>query len=346
MRSRLSSELLGPTVLVIVVALFGATTSDTLQLQFRSVLVTVCVVVALHVFIGNSGVLSFGHVSFVAVGAFGAGLATVPVDIKATRYPRLLPFIADLELGNVESLVLAAFLGGFFAFLVGIPIMRLSGLSAGIATFAVLIITENLIRNWETIGPGAKTLASIPDTTGFLQVTIGLLIIIGVAYTYQRSRHGRMLRATREDPAAAQSSGVDIYRQRLWAFTISGVLAGLAGGLLVHLLGSITTRQVFLDLTFITLAMLVVGGIGSLWGAVLGALFIAGFNSFLAEAEKGVSLISFELDLPSGIRLVTLGVIMALVLLFRPSGLTGGREFSWRFVGRVRALLAAKTTNS
>jgi branched-chain amino acid transport system permease protein len=322
---------------VVAVALVGTTTSDSLQLQFRSVLVTASIVVALHVFIGNSGVISFGQVSFVAIGAFGAGVATTPVDVKPFAFPELFPFLKELELSNIESLLLAAVLGGVYALVVGVPLMRLSGLSAGIATFAVIIITNNVFRNWERIGPGAKTLTQIPETTSFLQATVGLLIVIAVAYAYQRTRQARMLRAAREDPPAAQSSGVDIYRQRLLAFTLSGALAGFAGGLLVHLAGTLTAEQVFLDLTFITLAMLVVGGIGSLWGSVLGALFIAGLNAYLTEAERGVRAFGVDVDLPSGTRLIALGAIMALVLLFRPSGLTGGRELAWPFVRRARA---------
>ncbi len=338
MHARKAWELIGPSLLVVVVAFVASLTSGSLEFQFRSVLVTASIVVALHVFVGNSGVLSFGHVSFVAVGAIGAGLATVPADLKerSAAFSDLFPFLADLHLGNVESLALAAVLGGLYAFLVGVPIMRLSGLQAGIATFAVVIITNNVFRNWERIGTGARALTPIPETTGFVQATVGLLLAIVVAYGYQRTRHARMLRAAREDPAAAQSSGVNIYRQRLLAFTLSGAIAGFSGGLLAHLAGSVTTQQVFLDLTFITLAMLVVGGIGSLWGAVVGALSIAGLNSLLAEAEREVSLLGLDIDLPSGTRLLVLGAIMAGVLLFRPSGLTGGRELTWPFARRGR----------
>jgi branched-chain amino acid transport system permease protein len=270
----------------------------------------------------------------VAVGAFDAGISTAPADVKPGTFPDMLPFLANLEIGNITSLLLAAALGAVFSFIVGIPLMRLSGLAAGIATFAVLIITNNVFRNWEAIGPGAKTLLLIPETTGFLQATAGLLMVMVVAFAYQQSRHGRMLRASREDPPAAKSSGVDIYRQRLGAFTLSGLLAGFAGGLLVHLLGSVTTQQVFLDLTFITLAMLVIGGIGSLWGAVVGALFIAGLNSILFNAENGIENGSFELSLPRGTRLVTLGLVMLLVLLFQPEGITRGRELTWAFRAR------------
>jgi branched-chain amino acid transport system permease protein len=322
---------IGPSLLVVVFVLGATLTSSSLQLQARSILVTACIVVAMHVFIGISGVMSFGHISFVAIGAFAAGVATSPADLKPTAFPDMFPFLANLELGSVESLVLAALLGGLFALLVGIPIMRLSGLAAGIATFAVLIITNNVFRNWEAIGPGAKTLPQIPETSGFLQVSLGLLGVMAVAYLYQRSSYGRMLRATREDPPAAQSSGVDIHRQRLLAFTLSGMLSGFAGGLLVHLVGSITTNQVFLDLTFITLAMLVIGGIGSLWGAVIGAMFIATLNTVLFEAENGLGIGSFTIDLPTGSRLIGLALIMLLVLLFRPEGITDGKELTWPF---------------
>ncbi|MGH3083568.1 MAG: branched-chain amino acid ABC transporter permease, partial [Gaiellaceae bacterium] len=94
----------------------------------------------------------------------------------------------------------------------------------------------------------------------------------------------------------------------------------------VHLLGSITTEQVYLELTFLTLAMLVIGGLTSLWGAVVGALVVSALDSFLIEAEQGVD-VGVSLDLPQGTRLIFLGAIMALMLIVRPNGLTGGREF-------------------
>jgi branched-chain amino acid transport system permease protein len=135
-----------------------------------------------------------------------------------------------------------------------------------------------------------------------------------------------MLRATREDPAAASAAGVSVYRQRLGAFVVSGVLAGFAGGLYVHLL-PLNTEVVYLDLTFVTLAMLVVGGATSLWGAVVGALAVSALDSFLAEAENGVSIFGGTLDLPAGTRVVVVSTLMAAVLILRPSGITGGREF-------------------
>lgn len=324
------SGLVAPVLLLALVGVVGTFTSRSVQFQFRFALVMATIVIALYVFVGNSGVVSFGHVSFVAVGGFAAGLTTVPEALKLSLSPDLFPFIASAEVGNAVSLLIAAAVGGLFALIVGVPLMRLSGLSAGIATFAVLVITNNVLRNWEAIGPGARTLSLVPETTGFLQATLGVIAVAALAFVYQRSRFGRVLRASSDDPAAAQGTGVDIYRQRLLAFTLSGALAGFAGGLLVHLLGSITTQQVYLDLAFLTLAMLVIGGVRSLWGAVVGALLVSGINSLLLTAERGLSLGVTEVTVPTGTRLVTLGAVMALILLFRPRGVTGGRELTLR----------------
>jgi branched-chain amino acid transport system permease protein len=329
-------QLLGPMALVVVVGIVSTWVSRANEIYVLNALVSVAIVVSIYVFVGNSGVLSFGQISFVAVGAFAAGIMTVPLESKQGVLTGVFPLLRDHTIGNVPSLLLAAGVGGVFAFVVGLPLMRLSGLAAGIATFAVLEITHNILREWTKIGPGATTLSLVPETTGALQATVGALIAILVAFAYQRSRLGRQLRASREDPAAARGVGVHIHRQRLWAFTVSGALAGLAGGLLVHLLGSITTEQVYLELTFLTLAMLVVGGLTSLWGAVVGALAISGLDSFLSQAEQGVH-VGFRLDLPAGTRLVILSAVMALVLILRPSGLTGGRELRLPRLPRRRA---------
>ena len=318
-------ELLGPAALVIATALLGTLMSESTASYFTDSLVKVAIVVALYVFIGNSGVLSFGHIAFVAAGAWTAGVLSVPGSEKPAIMPNLAHWLAHRTVGNISSLALAALVGGIFALVVGVPLMRLSGLAAGIATFAVLEITHNLLRYEEKIGPGLNAFSSVPETTGLRQAAIGALIAVVVAFAYARSRFGRLLRATREDAAAARAVGASVYRQRLIAFTISGLLAGLAGGLYVHLL-PVNTESVYLDLTFITLAMLVVGGATSLWGAVVGALAVSALDSWLAVAENGTSIFGWHVDLPAGTRVIVVGVLMAVVLILRPSGITGGRE--------------------
>ena len=324
-RVRAAADLLGPVVLIGLTGLVGSFVMHARALEFTDALISVATVVALYVFVGNSGVISFGQISFFIVGAYAAGELTVPADAKDSVLPGVFSIISDHAIGNAWSLVVAAGLGAVYAFLVGVPLMRLSGLAAGIATFAVLEITHNIVRNWEKIGPGPLTLSTVPETTDLWQATTGAIAVVCAAFLYQRSPLGRKLRASREDPAAAQAAGIDIHRQRLWAFALSGALTGFAGGLYVHYRGVINVQDVYLELTFLTLAMLVVGGSRSLWGAVVGALVVSGVDSFLGDAEEGE--IGW-LEAPAGTRLVAVAALMALVLVFLPNGLTRGREFS------------------
>ena len=190
-------EVVAPAALVVGAALLGTVVSQSTQTYFTDALVKVAIVVALYVFIGNSGVVSFGHISFVAVGAWTAGVLSVPVSEKPAIMPNLAHFLAHRTVGNVPSLALAALVGGIFALVVGTPLMRLSGLAAGIATFGVLEITHNLLRYEETIGPGLNAFSSVPETTGLGQAVIGALVAVLIAFVYARSRFGRLLRATR-----------------------------------------------------------------------------------------------------------------------------------------------------
>lgn len=329
MSERAIWRLLGPALLVAAAGVLGGFMPDAVQVYFINALVAVAMVVAIYVFVGNSGVLSFGHISFVAVGAWTAGVLTVPPDSKSGIMPNLFPFLMHASVGNVASLLAAAAVAGVFALIVGLPLMRLSGLAASIATFGVLEITHNLLYFYERIGPGSSAFSAVPETTGLTQAALGGLAAVGIAFAYQRSRFGRLLRATREDPAAAQAVGVSVYRQRLVAFVLSGALAGFAGALLVHLL-PVTARELYLSLTLLTLAMLVVGGMSSLWGAVIGALLVSGLDSLLAVLEGGVQFGHWQVALPTGSRLVVVSAVMAVVLILRPAGVTGGREFSLR----------------
>jgi branched-chain amino acid transport system permease protein len=328
--SRLSAgrQLVAPVLLIVVVALIGSTTSVSTQQNFITALVAVTMVIGLYVFMGNAGVISFGQISFVAVGAYAAGELTIPTQPKHFVLPSLWSFLQNHSVGNVPSLAIAAGVGALYALLVGLPLMRLSGLSAGIATFAVLEITNNVLTFWPKIAPeSGQTLSLVPTSTGLFQAAAGAVIAAVIAFLYQSTRRGRLLRASREDRSAALGIGVEIHRERLVAFTLSGAISGLAGGLLVHQIGSITPSQVYLELTFLTLAMLVVGGVGSLWGATVGAVLISLLDSYLLQAENGLHLGFFKLTLPAGAADLILGVLMTAMLILRPRGLTGGREW-------------------
>src|SRR3954466_3120285 len=127
-----SLQLLAPLVLVALAALVGTLVSTSPETYVINALVNVAIVVALYLFIGNSGVLSFGHISFVAVGAWAAGVVSVPAESKPAIMPNLAPLLRDTTVGNVPSLLIATAVGAAFALVAGLPLMRLSGLAAGI----------------------------------------------------------------------------------------------------------------------------------------------------------------------------------------------------------------------
>jgi len=164
MRRRLDAlaALAAPVVLVLAVAAVGSQLNPVRQLEFGDALVSVAIVVALYVFVGNSGVLSFGHISFVAVGAYLSGILTLGAEQKNLILPTMFGVLRHTTTSTALSLVIAAAAGAVFALVAGIPLMRLSGLPAGIATFAVLGITTNIISYWDKIGPGVTALALVP----------------------------------------------------------------------------------------------------------------------------------------------------------------------------------------
>ena len=138
-----------------------------------------------------------------------------------------------------------------------------------------------------------------------------------------------MLRATRDDPVAAKSSGIRALKVRTIAFVISAMCVGVGGALYSSFLGILTVDTFYLSITFLTLAMLIVGGVGSLAGAVVGVLFITAVTEVFRGLENGISLGGELLfQLPRGLQEVSLGIIMILVLILRPGGLMNGNEFS------------------
>ncbi len=302
-----------------------------LQLSLTEMLLRMTIVVGLYVFIGNSGILSFGHIGFVCIGAYAAGWATADPDWKQLMLTGLPNFLQDEQYPFLVAQAGAMLLPAVVALALGAAIMRLRGIAASIATFAFLIMVQSFYSNWDSVTAGASSLARLPT---IVDPWIGLVFAVGaiaVAYLFQISRWGLMLRASRDDDVAAKASGVRVVRERLIAFVLSAAIVGAGGGLYAEFLGSMTVDEFYLEMTFVTLAMLVVGGIGSLSGAVVGVVVVTFVVEFLRTLEHGVSLGPTTFALPSGSQEIGLGVAMALILILRPAGLTRSRELmEWR----------------
>ncbi|WP_349428793.1 branched-chain amino acid ABC transporter permease [Microbacterium sp. LWS13-1.2] len=324
--------LIVPMVVVWLFALLASNVSPAAAIDLSYALATLIVVVAMWSFIGNSGVLSFGHLAFVAVGAWTMSLLTISPLVKSSVMPELAPFLAEASADPVIALIIAAAVGGVTALISGFALMRLHGLEAGIATFALLMLVVQVLTYWSAIGPkSGQSMTGIPRSFDLQSTLLIALIVIVLAWSYGQSRSARLLRASRENSQAAPASGISITRHRIIAFTVSGALAGVGGAMWAQTNRVIQASQFGLDFTFTTIAMLIVGGMLSLWGAVVGTLLISALNHVLGVLENGVQIGGVIVSLPSGSRLVVVAALMVLIIILRPSGITGGREARWPF---------------
>jgi branched-chain amino acid transport system permease protein len=317
--------------IIAVIVLCASFAPVVLQRRATQGLINLIAVVGLYVFVGNSGVLSFGNVAFMAVGAYVSALLTMKPTAKAVFLPELPGVIAHAEWPSLPGALAGGGAAAVLAFLVGLPLMRLSGVSASIATFAVLVVVYIVLGNWTAVTGGQNSLMGLPAYVDLWTALGWALAAIVIAFAYQETRSALQLRASREDEAAAQATGVNVVRHRLIAFVISAFLSGIAGVLLAHFLGIVRVENFYLDLTFLIVAMLIIGGRGSLTGAVAGAVVIAALTELLRQIEIGVQIGKTTIGAPPGVGDVILALIMLLIILFRPNGLAGGRELTWPF---------------
>ncbi|HVJ34301.1 MAG TPA: branched-chain amino acid ABC transporter permease [Terriglobia bacterium] len=326
----LSTPVILVLLLVVIAALAKLTGSGPFERTVTETFIRVVLVVGLYIFIGNSGVMSFGHVGFMCLSAYATAWLTIPPMMKKFSMKGLPDFLLLHQAPLIVSLVVSPLFAALFAYLVGRILMRLSGIAASIATFALLAIINVIYSNWDSVTGGTSSVVGIPMLTGIWLSLGGAVIAVMIAYAYGVSRFGLALRAAREEATAASASGVDIVKQRLIAFVVSAFVIGVAGVLYAHFLGVVNPDAFYLGLTFISLAMLVVGGMNSLSGAVLGVVVISGIIEILRSLEKGIAIGGATVAIPNGLQEIAIGVIMILILIFRPSGLTRNQELTSR----------------
>ncbi|MBT3627456.1 MAG: branched-chain amino acid ABC transporter permease [Rhodospirillaceae bacterium] len=324
--------------LLIIVAAVDSTGDIILAQTLTEGLVRMVMVVALYMFIGNSGIISFGHIAFVLIGAYATAWQTCCPYTRDMFMPGLPTYL----LNNSHHVVLAVFLAGllaaFVALIAGFAIMRLSGIAASIGTFAFFMALYAAYGRWSTWTSGGSTVSPMEETTTPWSALAYAVVTIVAAFFYARSRWGLALRATRDDEIASKAAGVNVFGQRLLSFVITAFFCGMAGGLYAHFVAAITVDSFYLKMVFITLSMLVVGGMQSLTGAVVGVVVLSVVIDVLRRLEAGIGSFS----LPTSSAEVGVGLIMLLILLFRPSGITGNAEIYWPFKGDISSSGAMK----
>jgi branched-chain amino acid transport system permease protein len=294
-------------------------------------------VVGFQAFVGNTGLVSFGHVAFMAIGAYGAGIVSIPAIDKAYLLPDLPGFMAHLELTVVPALLVGGTAAALFALVTGVALMRLSGAAASIATLGLLAITVNVLSQATTITHGPRALFGVPpySTFGWVFGCLAAVVILSAAFKW--SRWGLRARATRDDLVAAEASGVGSLRARLLPFVLSAFITGIGGGLYGMLLTAFSPGSFALGLAVVVLTMAIVGGVNSITGALVGTTLVTALNEVLRRIEDGVDVAGVHLKASSGMSAAVLGVALILTLRLRPTGLFSSYEFQLGLDIRPRA---------
>jgi branched-chain amino acid transport system permease protein len=219
--------------LVILTLLTHFFFSDAIQSTLTGLIINLIAVLGMYMFIGTSGVPSFGHVAFMGIAAHIQALLTLNPIMKKMLLPELPTWLAKTELSLWPAVLISVLSVGVFAFIIGIPFSRMGDAATGIVTICFLAIIQNVLLGWKKYTAGFKVLYSIPEYCGLWTACGAAIVIIVVVRFFRDSIWGLKLRASREDKAAAQSIGANVANLRLLAWVASAMVMALAGALLV-----------------------------------------------------------------------------------------------------------------
>jgi branched-chain amino acid transport system permease protein len=290
-------------------------------------LINLMLVVSLNLFTGFTGVFSLGHIGFMALGAYTSAILTLPVTAKAANLPDLPAPLASVALPFLPALLLGGLFAALVAGLIGIPILRLSGHFVAVATLGFLIITRVVLINAEAFTRGTRTFAGVPPYTTLSWAALWAALNVYIAWRLKHSTLGLQILAARDDPWGAQGVGVAIGRVRLIAFGISAFFTGVAGGLWAHFLTAFSPNAFYFSKTFEIIVMMIVGGMGSITGSIVGTLLVMSVTELLRNLEPGVTVGAFSIGPLYGLSQIGLAVLLIFLTAFRRQGLLGDREF-------------------
>jgi branched-chain amino acid transport system permease protein len=285
-------------------------------------LLNVITVIGLNLAFGYCGIIHLGQAAFVGIGAYVTALATVKLG-----WPMAI------------SIPVAMIAAASFALLVSLPLIRLKGHYLALATVGVNVILELIAKNWVEVTNGYNGVTGIPRLTDMMPdmapekafipiVSVAALVVVWIALRLRHSHLGRAMIAVRDDEIAALTSGIDVGRVKVIAFTLSAVIGALSGTLYAHYTGFISPSDFAVSQSILFLMMLVVGGEASVIGAILGAIALTFLPELLRDLAAGyVAAGGSEKDLIARLLkdgyLVFYGLITLIVLMALPKGLAG-----------------------
>ncbi len=280
---------------------------------------------------GFTGLFSLGHAGFMAVGAYTTAILTMPDVVKGQNF-FMAPMMKPLDTAHVPfflALLISGILAGVVGYLIGAPALRLRGDYLAIATLGFAEIIRVVFTNMQSVTNGALGLKGIPVSANIWWTFGVALVTVLVIGSLINSSYGRAFKAIREDEIAAESMGINLFKHKVLAFTIGAFFAGIGGGLLGSLLGTIDPLMFRFFLTFNVLLIIILGGMGSITGTIISAFIITIGGELLRFLDESMTIGNLVIPGISGMRMVVFSALLMIVVLFFNRGIMGTKELSW-----------------
>ena len=303
---------------------------------------------SLNLIYGITGMFSLGHAGFMAIGAYVSALLIISPAQKVSMWilEPIYPFMLNLNTPFIVSLILAGIIAAVFGLLVAIPVLRLGGDYLGIATLGFAEIIRILITNATRLTNGSLGIKGIPAYTDLFMSWGCLAVILLCTVCMLNSNFGNVLRAVRDDEVAAKMMGINVFRAKLIAFTLGCFGAGIGGALMGNLITTIDPKMFMITQTYNILMIIVVGGLGSVTGSIIGSVLVTTMLEWLRFVENPVTIFNINIPGIPGMRMVIFSILLVAVIIFRREGIMGTREFSWNiFFPKRKAKIKAQTQN-
>ena len=287
---------------------------------------------------GFTGLFSLGQAGFMAIGAYTVAIFTVPIEKRAAIFyvvPQN-PVLAQIQIPFPVALILGGLLAALVAILIGIPVLRLKSDYLAIATLGFSEIIRIVFTNAKSITNGAlgiKSIPKMPTMWVFFGVMIASVAFIALLIN---SSYGRAFKAIREDDVAAEAMGINLFKHKIMSFAIGAFFAGIGGGLLASLWGTVDPKQFYFTVTYNFLLIIVLGGMGSISGTVIASFIVTVGLEVLRFFDEPLTL--FGINIPifrAGFRMVIFSALLMILVLFFRNGLLGQKELSWSIIRRL-----------
>jgi branched-chain amino acid transport system permease protein len=311
---------------------FGTGIDDYQARMLVFICINVILATSLNLINGFTGQFSIGHAGFMAVGAYASAYFTVTYGKALGASLMFLGETVSWSLVLMVAVVIGAIVAGLMGLIVGIPSLRLKGDYLAIVTLGFAEIIRIVIQNLDVVG--GATGYPVPGYANFLWIGIFTVVTIVVIHNIVKSDAGRALISIREDELAAEAMGVNTTRYKVTSFVIGSAFAGIAGALFAHFNKFLHPNDFQFIRSFEIIIMIVIGGMGSMTGAILGAIIVTLLPELLRqlpEIQVGASTFHF-----SDLRLVIFALILILTMILRPQGILGTREFGLSWLKRPR----------